>query len=318
MKTSLWKRDWVTGLLTVILVLAVHNCTKLVDNLERSAYDAGVRGSSRTPQDNIAILAIDEASVQNIGRWPWSRDVHAEMIRRLNGAGAKVIAYTPIFSEPQIDPGLHYINDLVAYYQQAGLSQQSADGSPNRLQQHKALIGRAGSAATSFAAIEKSINEIEGFLREAQSSLNVDQKLAAGMAEAKNVITPMWFLFGQPLGNPDSALPEFVQKLAIQNVQDNIQARDLGYGYMPLEVFEAITPITDIGSAANAVGNINNFPDVDGGIRSEPLVVDYFQTLYPSYALLIAARSLNLGVADITVKLGEGIQLGRLNIGTDG
>ena len=73
MKTSLWKRDWVTGFLTLVLVLTVHNCTNIVDNLERSAYDAGVKGSSRTPQDNIAILAIDESSIENIGRWPWSR-----------------------------------------------------------------------------------------------------------------------------------------------------------------------------------------------------------------------------------------------------
>jgi eukaryotic-like serine/threonine-protein kinase len=107
MKTSFWKRDWIIGLITVILVLSLHNCTRIIDNLERAAYDTGVRGSSRTPEDNIAIMAIDEASLQNIGRWPWSRDIHAEMINKLSTAGARIIAYTPIFAEHQIDPGLH-------------------------------------------------------------------------------------------------------------------------------------------------------------------------------------------------------------------
>jgi eukaryotic-like serine/threonine-protein kinase len=322
MKTSLWKRDWVTGFLTVVLVLGVHNCTNIVDNLERSAYDMGVRGSARIPQDNIAILAIDETSIQNIGRWPWSRDVHTAMIGKLKGAGAKIIAYTPIFSEQQIDPGLHYINDMVGYYQLAGLSQQPPEGVANQLEQHNSLIAKVSGPVrsellTSFASIQKPINEIENFLREAQNALNVDQRLAAGMQQAGNVIIPMWFLYGQPLGKPDTDLPEFVRNLAIQNVQDNIRARELGYPYMPLEVFDAITPIPELGATAMAVGNINNYPDVDGGIRAEPLVVDYYETLYPSYALLIAARSLNLGVEDITVRLGEGIQLGRLNIGTD-
>lgn len=322
MKTSLWKRDWVTGFLTVILVLGVHNCTNIVDNLERAAYDAGVRGSSRAPQDNIAILAIDESSIENIGRWPWSRDIHATMIDKLKGSGAKIIAYTPIFSEQQIDPGLHYINDMVGYYQLAGLSQQPAEGVASQFEQHKNLIAKVsgpvrGELLASFGTLQKPINEIENFLKEAQNALNVDRRLAASMQEAGNVIIPMWFLFGQPLGNPDSELPEFVRNLAIENVQDNIQARELGYPYVPLEVFDAITPIPELGSVAMAVGNINNYPDVDGGIRAEPMVVDYYETLYPSYALLIAARSLNLGVEDITVKLGEGIQLGRLNIGTD-
>jgi CHASE2 domain-containing sensor protein/predicted Ser/Thr protein kinase len=322
MKIPLWKREWVTGFLTVILVLGVHSCTNIVDNLERYAYDAGVRGSSRTPQDNIAILAIDESSIENIGRWPWSRDIHAEMITKLSGAGAKIIAYTPIFSESQIDPGLQHINDLVDFYQEAGLSQQPAEGATDQLQKHRSAIAKAsgpvrGELLTSFAAIQKPINEIENFLKEAQNSLSVDQRLAASMQQAKNVIIPMWFLFGEPLGNPDAELPEFVRNLAIQKVEDNVEAQELGYSYLPLEVFDAITPIPELGISAVAVGNINNFPDVDGGIRAEPLVVDYYHTYYPSYALLIAARSLNLSVSDITIKLGEGIQLGRLNIGTD-
>lgn len=47
---------------------------------------------SRTPADDIVIVAIDEQSLREIGRWPWSRRTHAELIRTLSAAGAKAIA----------------------------------------------------------------------------------------------------------------------------------------------------------------------------------------------------------------------------------
>ena len=89
--------------------------------MERKAYDIAVGMTSRAPSDKIAIIAIDQPSLVNIGRWPWSREVHAEMIDKLSAAKAKVIASTVFFSEPQIDPGLGtYINKLISIYGSAG------------------------------------------------------------------------------------------------------------------------------------------------------------------------------------------------------
>jgi CHASE2 domain-containing sensor protein/predicted Ser/Thr protein kinase len=323
MKIPLWKREWVVGLLIVILVLIVYSSTSLIGNLERAVYDMGVRGSDRSPQDNISILAIDDSSLENLGRWPWSRGVHAEMISKLSGAGVKVVAYTPVFSEAQIDTGLQYINDLVDFYQEAGLSQQPAEGAADQLQKHRSAITKAsgpvrGELLTSFAAIQKPINEIENFLKQAQNALDVDKVLAASIEKAGNVLTPMLVDYRYPQGNPDSELPEYIQKYAVQNVQDIIGAQGIGYESLPMEISGLDIPLPEIGSASSGIGFINYYPDSDGGARTLPLVVDYYSTYLPAYALLIAARSLNLGMEDITINLGEGIQLGRLQIGTDG
>ncbi len=330
MKTALWKSNWLTGLVAIILVLTVHSCSNLIENLEREAYDFGVRGSSKTPGDNIAIIAIDEQSIENLGRWPWSREIHAEMIKRLAAADAKVIAYTPIFAEPQIDPGLAHIDDMLNFYQETRLTQLSrrsdrrAEAAPDNtppapLEIHEQLISELESPAqeqlqSSFINIRHRIAQAEKLLLRAHRSLNVDRKLVNSIRQAGNVITPMWLLFDEPLGKPDKALPQFVQKMAIENIEDNTTT---DYGYLPWETSQAITPIPAIGSAAQAVGNINNQPDVDGGIRFDPLVVDYYGALFPSYELMVAAKSLNLGVEDITVKLEEGVKLGRLEISTD-
>ena len=95
-KAGFWKKDWFLGLV-VSLVLLLAGGSQLIQGLERTAYDWGVRASSRTPSDKIAIIAIDKQSIDNIGRWPWSREVHAKMIERLAAAKAKVIGYTVFF-----------------------------------------------------------------------------------------------------------------------------------------------------------------------------------------------------------------------------
>ena len=50
-----------------------------LDSLELAVYDWGVRRSELTVSDRVAVVAIDDKSIQNLGRWPWSRDLHAEI-----------------------------------------------------------------------------------------------------------------------------------------------------------------------------------------------------------------------------------------------
>ena len=90
MKSAFWKTDWFLGAVVVLVVLAFNRFSDLVPSLERKAYDLGVQATSRTASDKIAVIAIDDTSIANIGRWPWSREVHAKMTDLLAGAKAKV------------------------------------------------------------------------------------------------------------------------------------------------------------------------------------------------------------------------------------
>src|SRR5258708_8681009 len=110
-----WKKDWFLGLVVSLVLLAAGG-TQLIESLKRFAYDWGVRASARTPSDKISVIAIDKRSIDNIGRWPWSREVHAKMIESLASAKPKVVGYTVFFSEPQVDPGLAYVNRLLETY----------------------------------------------------------------------------------------------------------------------------------------------------------------------------------------------------------
>jgi PAS domain S-box-containing protein len=50
--------------------------------------------------NDVLIVAIDEASIAALGRWPWSRAVHASLLDRLRGDGARAVALDILFTEP--------------------------------------------------------------------------------------------------------------------------------------------------------------------------------------------------------------------------
>ena len=49
---------------------------------------------------DIVLIAIDEASLETFGRWPWPRDRHGFMVQYLKQAGARAIVFDVLFLEP--------------------------------------------------------------------------------------------------------------------------------------------------------------------------------------------------------------------------
>lgn len=62
-------------------------------------YDATLYVWERPSPEDIVIVAIDEKSLSALGRWPWPRRTHAQLVRRLSAAGASVVALDIIFAE---------------------------------------------------------------------------------------------------------------------------------------------------------------------------------------------------------------------------
>ncbi len=286
MSRAIWSADWLVGLVVcLVFAIGAWNQNALLESLERAAYDVGVRGSSRAPSDRIAVVAIDDESIANIGRWPWPRNIIAEMVDTLKRGGAKVIGISIFFSEPQADPGLDYIDAIDQAYREAG--------------------------ATNTA--------LEAIVARARRDLDTDATLSRSMAEAGNVVLPMTFIGGEPLGNPDQPLPEYLSRHFIGGessaVQDRVGA--LEKGWLPPAVLAPDTPpIPLIGDLALAIGHLNPAWEPDGATRGENLVLRYYESYVPAFTLQIAAKSLNLGPEDLGLRLGEAVQLGRLTIGT--
>jgi serine/threonine-protein kinase len=321
MKTRFWKRNWFAGLAITIIVV-VSSGSANMQSLERAAYDWGVQSTTRTPSEKIAIIAIDDESIANIGRWPWPRNLHAELVKKLAEGGAKIVGQTVFFLEPQIDPGALYIRDLVEFYSNAGFNELRANiDKLGAMLRNEADNGAVIDILEFYqqsqmsSLVNRDIETLKSRLLEAEQSLNTDSKLAASIALAENVILAMPFILGVPRGKPDREMPNYVVRNSINQIRDRISAQS--QGLFPINSVNAIPPIPEIGSVAVAIGHLNAVLDIDGGIRSEPLVLKYYDRYYPSLSLQIAARSMNLDNNDIRVNLAESIELGSLVIKTD-
>jgi serine/threonine-protein kinase len=281
-KVMFLKADWFVGLLVALIFLIIAG-SDLMQSLERKAYDIGVRASTRVPSDKIAIIAIDDQSIANLGRWPWPREVQAMLLDILANGHAKVIGHTVMYSEPQVETGLDYVTKIGEFLASSSLKRSNP----------------------------AEWDQLNAILQEAMSHLDNDKKLADSMAKANSVLLGMQFEYGEPQGKPDHPLPDYVLKNGLVNIKDG------GEGASPILTDAVQVPIPLLGAQAAGLGHINVTADVDGGIRTEPLVLSYADQLYPSLSLMLAAKSLNLEPKDIVVTLGQSVKVGKLNITTD-
>jgi len=83
-----------------ILLVIVLNFFGVFQTLEYKSYDYRIRNRmANIISDKIVIAAIDENSLEHLGRWPWDRSIQARMIQKLTRAGAKTIGVDILFIE---------------------------------------------------------------------------------------------------------------------------------------------------------------------------------------------------------------------------
>ena len=71
------------GILIFLVMSVVASC-RVLDGFENLFLDMRfkLRGQKPFPQE-IRLVAVDEASIDVFGRWPWARDIHAELLGSL-------------------------------------------------------------------------------------------------------------------------------------------------------------------------------------------------------------------------------------------
>lgn len=271
------------GLGVAAAVLALHFTADPIAALERRLFDAASLMTDRAPLGRVAVIAIDDASIANVGRWPWPREVHAELIDQLAAAGAKTIVHTSAFSEPQTERALAPLRELRSRLEAAGGSSD--------------VYGDLG---------PESRERLLTYLRDTEQRLDSDARLARSIASAGNVILGSTHTLGVPHGRPEAPLPPAAHRSSLGPAT--------GFG---LPSLRAVHPLPVLADGAAAVGHVNHVADPDGTVRQEALVVEYDGRALPSIALAAAAHSLNLAPKDIVLDRAEGVRLGGVLLPTD-
>ena len=286
------KRRYALGLilfLTGLMLLFYLTGNPFLDRIELKSLDVRFLTRGPEPPGPFAVLAtIDEKSLDEIGKWPWPRAKIGALIDRLSEEGARVIAMDIVFSEPDENNNLRFVESMQEETNNLGLK------SP----------------------------ELEKFLEKARAKADNDQILAAAISRSKaTVVLGYFFHFSQ---GEIAHLSEAERARKRSNMGANAVklVRFTSPEARKVKVFEALLPESNIEKlfqASRIAGYYNIFPDIDGTVRWIPLVIRYQDRFYPSLSLE-AVRSyvgnipLQVRVADYGI---DAIQLGPVTIPTD-
>ena len=82
----------------VVCALAIMMMSGLQGGLRNALTDLNFAATPRQATGNVVVVAIDPRSIEQIGVWPWPRRLHAELLRKLESAGVRDIAFDVDFS----------------------------------------------------------------------------------------------------------------------------------------------------------------------------------------------------------------------------
>lgn len=95
MRTSILRSAIIGGLIGLLLSFLFGAYA------QRAVFDTWQRVSPREiSMDNVAVVLVDDVSVENLGAWPWSRYTIARLISEINSAEPAAIGIDIYFTEP--------------------------------------------------------------------------------------------------------------------------------------------------------------------------------------------------------------------------
>ncbi|MDX2369874.1 MAG: adenylate/guanylate cyclase domain-containing protein [Colwellia sp.] len=182
MFSRLWSKHFFFGILLTVFVINIHfiniaSVQQLLQRVEGILYDIRLLATlPKTPRqfdEQVVIIDIDEKSMREQGRYPWSRSKVSELVKNLMDAGVVVIGFDVFFSEAERNP----VEQIIEKNQQLPLvlSQQILD------------LASSVDADKTFASTLKEAEVVLGFLFDNSAHSTgllpesiIDWKIAAG------------------------------------------------------------------------------------------------------------------------------------------
>ncbi len=100
-KLSIFLLSWITSIILFLPIIHVDILEYF--NMQPFDFFTKLQREDKAINNSIIVLLIDEASLEAmdpiVGRWPWPRYVHAEIISFLKEAGAEIILFDILFTE---------------------------------------------------------------------------------------------------------------------------------------------------------------------------------------------------------------------------
>ena len=96
--------EWLVLLVGLLILAAGLGAQNGLGRVDQTIYDKLMTMSGRPARADVIIIAIDDYSLAQLGRWPWPRGLHANLIDQVMRSQPRVIGLDIIFSEPEAAP----------------------------------------------------------------------------------------------------------------------------------------------------------------------------------------------------------------------
>jgi CHASE2 domain-containing sensor protein/tRNA A-37 threonylcarbamoyl transferase component Bud32 len=274
LKKNKKKTNLIIGAFAVIVFIWLSSMhIPFFESLEKIVYEIEMRlDAPHNPgESKIAIVNIDDKSINKLGQWPWPRHIIAEMITILKNNGAKLIGLDMIFSEKEQNPGIKEIKNL-----------------------YNEILERENIS-------EKTNKWILTKLDEIKNRLDNDTVLSQTVKNSGNIILPVVGEFGkyetELVIPPESFLNISALRKDKINIEDYISVKHL------------TTPFNELSKSGYRLGHINFSPNKIMTGQVHIPFINFRGLIIPSMPLRLALNYLNKHPEQVIVK-GSGIKLG--------
>ncbi len=176
----------------VAAAAAVALATDVLAPIRRPAADALVRlGARNAPEPpagipDVAVVALDPPSLRAFPSWPWPRRLYADLVGRLDAAGAKVIAFDIDFSTPRDEHDDAALAEAVATSHRvvlAAFRQRSSLPGGGEIEIASLPIPALAQAAAAYGSVLVPI-EADGLVRRAPRASEIAGRSVPSLAAA--------------------------------------------------------------------------------------------------------------------------------------
>ena len=93
--------EWTVLTFLLLLFAAVLGSRNGLGRLDETFYDRLVQAHTQPARKDIIIVAADDYSLAQLGRWPWPRSVMAQTLAQLEKAKPRAVGIDVILTEPE-------------------------------------------------------------------------------------------------------------------------------------------------------------------------------------------------------------------------
>jgi adenylate cyclase len=272
---------------TLGVILLVLLRLPVTEFIELKLYDLKFlyRGI-KPPAPEIVLVAVDDDSVKQVGRWPWSREVMARLITRIKESQARVLGLDIIFAERQETAAMAALQNL-----RRGLARENAASLP-----------------------------VLKLLDQEEQRADVDRQLAQVIG--RDPPTVLGFFFVGVTGR--DLAPRIGQTLGPRAIRAStynmVRWLDQDTKRLPVVGAEGVeVNLPAITEHAAGGGYFNMVPDPDGTVRWLPMAMSYGPDIFAPLTLVTLQHYRGKPPLGITLsRYGvEGVRLGREIIPVD-